>query len=184
MKSKEKLVVAARELYEEKGISSVAVKDIAQRARITRSLFYHYFKNKDEITEAVLNSYLDDFTESLSCWFVEHDRDDVEASLRSLIRVFRHCLFDLSFFRRDLNVVQYSNLYTRFMHSCATELADYLYAVVLKDYERSHNIKLKYLKESFYVLITGLVAFVRHNPDVDDEVLVRIIKQSLHLKFN
>lgn len=183
MKTREKLVIAARELYEERGINACAVKDITAQAHITRSLFYHYFENKTAITEAVLNSYLDDFTEALSRWFIEHDRDDVEASLRSLIHVFRHCLFDLSFFRRDLNVVQHSYLYTKFMHSCAEELSEYLYAVVVKDYERTHSVKLEYLKESFYVLITGLVAYVRHNPDVDDEVLVKIIKQSLHLKF-
>ncbi|MEG0218077.1 MAG: helix-turn-helix domain-containing protein, partial [Raoultibacter sp.] len=35
-------VCAARELFEEKGLSKTTVKDITEHIGVTRSLFYHY----------------------------------------------------------------------------------------------------------------------------------------------
>ena len=51
------IVEAARSLYETRGLSHTTVKDIAEKVGVTRSLFYHYFENKNAVTEAVLDSY-------------------------------------------------------------------------------------------------------------------------------
>ena len=37
------IVAAARELYEEQGLSKTSVQDITNRMGVARSLFYHYF---------------------------------------------------------------------------------------------------------------------------------------------
>ena len=49
-------IVAARSLYEEKGIDRTSVKDITDRDGITRSLFHHYFSSRDEVTDAILDA--------------------------------------------------------------------------------------------------------------------------------
>ena len=36
------IVVAARELYEEKGLAHTSIQDITNHVGVTRSLFYHY----------------------------------------------------------------------------------------------------------------------------------------------
>lgn len=51
------IVVAARELYEEKGLARTSIQDITNHVGVTRSLFYHYFQNKEEVTSAVLDQY-------------------------------------------------------------------------------------------------------------------------------
>ena len=53
---REQIIAAARSLYEERGIDRTSVKDIADRAGITRSLFYHYFSSRDEVTDAILDA--------------------------------------------------------------------------------------------------------------------------------
>ena len=42
------IVQAAREICLEKGLSKITISDIAERVGMTRSLFYHYFQDKDQ----------------------------------------------------------------------------------------------------------------------------------------
>ncbi|MEG0505162.1 MAG: hypothetical protein RR547_11005, partial [Raoultibacter sp.] len=48
-------------------------------------------------------------------------------------------------------------------------------------YQALHEIEIDHLYETFYVLIVGIVGFVRCHPEVDDEVIKDIIAQTLHL---
>ena len=42
-------------------------------------------------------------------------------------------------------------------------------------------MEIDHLYEMFYVLITGMVGYVRSHPDAPDEVLERLVAQTLHL---
>ena len=57
-------MAAARTLYEERGLSKTSVQDITDRVGVTRSLFYHYFADKEAVTSAVLDDYVADFIEA------------------------------------------------------------------------------------------------------------------------
>lgn len=182
--SKEKLILAARKLYETKGIASTSVKDIAEKAQITRSLFYHYFANKAAITSAVLDSYIDDFVDVARNWFENRRAGDVEYTLRQLIGVMRRCIFDTSLFRKNLASTEHASLYIEFMHRSSEVLSVYLNEIVITEYARHQPLKIRYVPESLYILLTGLVAYIKYNPSVKDEVLVQIIAQFLHLNLN
>ena len=58
------IVEAARQLYEEQGLSRTSVRDITNRVGVTRTLFYHYFPDKEAVTSAVLDNYIEDFIEA------------------------------------------------------------------------------------------------------------------------
>lgn len=47
------IVHAARAICLEKGFSKITISDIAGRVGMTRSLFYHYFQDKDQVADAV-----------------------------------------------------------------------------------------------------------------------------------
>lgn len=53
------IVEAARELFAANGFVKTTVNDIAQHIGIAKGLFYYYFKNKDEVMEAVIDDYVD-----------------------------------------------------------------------------------------------------------------------------
>ena len=57
---RQQIVDTARRLYAEKGLEHTSVSDIAEEMGITRTLFYHYFSNKEEVTDAILNGYITD----------------------------------------------------------------------------------------------------------------------------
>ena len=44
-----------------------------------------------------------------------------------------------------------------------------------------HEIRIEHVYETFYVLILGIVGYLRTHPDVDDEVLKDLIAQTLHM---
>jgi len=51
--SREKILMTAFELFAEKGYSSSSVENIAQKAKISKGLIYHYFKSKEEILKGI-----------------------------------------------------------------------------------------------------------------------------------
>ena len=59
------IVQAAREICLEKGFSKITISDIAERVGMTRSLFYHYFQDKDQVAGAVLDDVI---SEVIAAW--------------------------------------------------------------------------------------------------------------------
>ena len=59
MKTREKLIDIARQLFAHKGIENTTINDIAQAAEKGRRTVYTYFKNKKELYNAVVESESD-----------------------------------------------------------------------------------------------------------------------------
>jgi TetR/AcrR family fatty acid metabolism transcriptional regulator len=56
--SKEALIVdAALQIFKQKGLHKARMSDISKKARISYGLVYHYFKNKEDLFEAILNRW-------------------------------------------------------------------------------------------------------------------------------
>lgn len=55
--TKENIVNATLKLFSEKGYDGTSIKDITDLAGIPKSLFYHYFKSKEELLEFILQLY-------------------------------------------------------------------------------------------------------------------------------
>ena len=102
MNRREQIIACTRELYEEKGLTKTSVQDIADKVGVARSLFYHYFTDKDDVTSAVLDSYIEEFLVMLKAWNEQRIEGDVEHALHTLVPVLRRGLFDRDSFRRAL----------------------------------------------------------------------------------
>lgn len=57
--TREKLLKAAEELFVESGFDGVSISEIARKSGTTKGHLYYYFKNKEELFEAVLRRHLD-----------------------------------------------------------------------------------------------------------------------------
>lgn len=91
---RQQIVEAARQLYEEQGLSRTSVKDISDRCAMTRSLFYHYFPDKQAVTSAVLDDYIADYIESLTLWDSEREVGNIEDALAGVVKVMRLGVFE------------------------------------------------------------------------------------------
>lgn len=176
------IVEAARQLYEERGLSRTSVKDIAERAGITRSLFYHYFPDKQAVTSAVLDDFVEDYIEALSIWNDERMTGEIEQALDGVVRVLRVSVFEESSFRRALDTRENAALYIEFINRVADRTARYIVDTTVRDYSELHSVSIVHLYETFYILILGICGYIRTHQDVSDEVLKDIIAQSLHME--
>ena len=176
------IVEAARQLYEERGLSRTSVKDIAERAGITRSLFYHYFPDKQAVTSAVLDDFVEDYIEALSIWNDERMTGEIEQALDGVVRVLRVSVFEGSSFRRALDTRENAALYIEFINRVADRTARYIVDTTVRDYSELHSVSIVHLYETFYILILGICGYIRTHQDVIDEVLKDIIAQSLHME--
>ena len=175
------IVEAARQLYEERGLSRTSVKDIAERAGITRSLFYHYFPDKQAVTSAVLDDFVEDYIEALSIWNDERMAGEIEQALDGVVRVLRVSVFEGSSFRRALDTQENAALYIEFINRVADRTARYIVDTTVRDYSELHSVSIVHLYETFYILILGICGYIRTHQDVSNEVLKDIIAQSLHM---
>ncbi len=175
------IVEAARQLYEEQGLSRTSVQSITDRVGVARSLFYHYFPDKDSVTSAVLDDYIADFLEALHIWNEERQVGNIEHALEGAVKVLRLGVFEHDSFRISLVSQENAALYLEFLNRVADRTAAYIVRTTVRDYGELHEIRINHVYETFYVLILGIVGYVRSHPDVSDEVLKDLIAQTLHM---
>lgn len=55
--TKNRIIRVSEELFSKKGYDATSIKDITDLAKIPKSLFYHYFKSKDELLKWMIELY-------------------------------------------------------------------------------------------------------------------------------
>lgn len=175
------IIAAARDLYEERGLSHTTVKDITERVGITRTLFYHYFPDKDAVTSAVIDDYTQDYVEALANWNDERIEGDIDHALSTIVRLLRIGLFEDDTFHVALSSRENAALYLEFVNRVADETTRYIIDTTVRDYADLHDIRIEHLYETFYVLILGVIGYLRRHPDADDTVIADVIAQTLHM---
>lgn len=178
---REEIVSVARELFEEQGLSKTSVKDITDRVGVARSLFYHYFANKDALVSAVLDSLIDDYLEALAIWNSEREEGCIDEALTQVVRLVRLGVFENDEFHKALATRENAALYLDFINRVADHTALYLMQTTVQDYAEHHDIWINHLYETFYVLIMGVIGYLRTHPDANDAVLADVIAQTLYL---
>lgn len=162
---KAQIIAAARDLYEERGLSHTTVKDITERVGVTRTLFYHYFPDKDAVTSAVIDDYTQDYVEALANWNDERIEGDIDHALSTIVRLLRIGLFEDDTFHVALSSRENAALYLEFVNRVADETTRYIIDTTVRDYADLHDIRIEHLYETFYVLILGVIGYLRRHPD-------------------
>jgi TetR/AcrR family transcriptional regulator, transcriptional repressor for nem operon len=80
---RERLVIGAQELLHRQGVEKTTIADIAEAARVPVGNVYYYFKTKDELVEAAIESRTRDVRELLES--LESQRTP-RARLKALVR--------------------------------------------------------------------------------------------------
>ena len=175
------IIAAARDLYEERGLSHTTVKDITERVGVTRTLFYHYFPDKDAVTSAVIDDYTQDYVEALANWNDERIEGDIDHALSTIVKLLRIGLFEDDTFHIALSSRENAALYLEFVNRVADETTRYIIGTTVRDYADLHDVRIDHLYETFYVLILGVIGYLRKHPDADDAVIADVIAQTLHM---
>jgi len=85
--SKEALIIdAALKTFKQKGLHRARMSDISKKARISYGLVYHYFKNKEDLFEAILNRWWQGLFEVMAK--IRAERREAPLELRGIIDYF------------------------------------------------------------------------------------------------
>ena len=148
------IVQAAREICLEKGFSKITISDIAERVGMTRSLFYHYFQDKDQVADAVLDDVISEVIARLEEWNEHREAGNISKALDDVVRLTRSLIADEGPFSQRLTV---------------------------REFEEKHGMPIRNVHETFYTLIVGLISLIRLHPDIDDDIVRQVAAQTLHL---
>lgn len=83
--TRERIVEAADRLFYQHGYEHTSFSDIADAIQISRGNFYHHFKSKDEILDAVIELRLEKTQQMLDRW--EREAAQPVARIQSFIRI-------------------------------------------------------------------------------------------------
>lgn len=178
---KDEIVAATRALFAEQGISKTSLKDVAERVGITRGLIYHYFGDKDGLVDVVLEGYIAEFVEAVREWDSQCEVGSIDRALVDCIGLFRRVLQTDDPLRADLHRAANAGLYLRFVDRAVEAVVDCIRTTTVEAYARRHEIAIGHVRETFTVLVYGLIGLTRSHPETEDSVLIGIVRQTLYL---
>lgn len=178
---RDEIVAATRQLFAERGVAKVSVTEIARRVGVTRGLIYHYFPDRDALVDLIFDDHIARFVEALDTWDAAREPGNIDKALLDCVAMFRSQLRGADMFRQDLRNPENAGLYNRFVDLAVRAVVARLRVTTVQAYARAHQIEIDHVGEVFYVLVYGLIGLVRSTPDVADQVLVAIVRQTLHL---
>ena len=180
---RDEIIDAVRAVVAESGISRLSISAVTKRVGCTRSLFYHYFPTKEDALQAALDQSIDAFMAQLTAWNDQRVTGDIEGALNSAAHMLKTLVLQQDdAMPHTVATGGNAGLYATFVHRVADRTARYICESTVVDFAALHEVRVDHLYETFYVLITGLVMFVRANPDVPEETVKDIIASTLHIE--
>lgn len=173
------IVTTARKLFELRGARTTS---IAKEANITREFIYYHFANRNGRIEAVIDDCVEDLVEGVIVRNEARVFGDTPGPLRKCIQTFRYSLYDGAGRPRPMiGVLEELGVRDAFDVQATRETADCLANHIAKEYAAYHQVEIELLHEMFCVVIFGLVGLVEMNPRIEDDVLMKVIEQTLRL---
>ena len=155
------IVQAARKVCLEKGFSKITVSDIASEVGMTRSLFYHYFEDKEAVADAVLDNVIDEILTTLKQWNQARETGNVNKALDDIVHVLRSLIADESPFSNRMIQDGNAELYIKFIDRAADRIADYIAQTTVRDFEQMHGLPIT---------------------NISDRTIKEVMAQTLHIE--
>jgi len=182
---REEILAAARELYATRGVRATTVQDLAKHVGVTRGLIYHYVGDMDSLVTHVLDSYIEQFTADVRSWDAHRTPGDIDGAVMGCIGLFRRYVPARGHHSAPVEMplprIDDAALYLRFMDRAVGALVDVLEQTTIPAYAAKHPIEIVHVRETFTALIHGLIALVRSQPNIHDDALAAIVRQTLRL---
>ena len=172
-------VKVARELFLEQGVHNTTITQIACRAGVTRSLFYHYFPDKDAILGAVIDYAANDFMQQAEVWYRGFDHKNKRDSMQRIASQFMAYLGDYSGLMSVDSQDRNAALRQQFAVRVARVLSVRFERQVRSLKNSAWAKRLSHPRETYYVLIVGLLSLALREPDTPTGVLADLIANAL-----
>ena len=95
---KAEFINAAKELFFARGYNATSIQDILQavgKNAVSPSVFYYYFKSKEDIYHAVMENYIENYMQKLES-SLQNERLSLEERFASMLSIFMDTLLESS----------------------------------------------------------------------------------------
>lgn len=175
------LIEAAVELFEEKGVPGTKIADVTERVGVARSLFYHYFQNKDDLVNAVVDFRVSDFVGHIELWLGDNTFHSPYDRIAHVVVLGRAYLEEQGSSGKSFDNIESDPLLQQFAVRSALLLADNHAERYKSNKALPYRIGVRHPHESYYLLAIGLVSLLSRRPDIPDKVIVELILDTLHI---
>ena len=180
---REEIIAAVRELCSQQDVDRLSITAVTERVGVTRSLFYHYFPDKEAAIAAALDEVIESSMARIRTWNSSRVPGDIEGALNSCAELFRELVLEGDGLPTSLLSSGNSALYTAYVHRVADRVASYMRDNTARDFEARHGIMpIDHVYETFYVLVVGLVMYIRSHPDAPVETIRDVAASTLHIE--
>lgn len=179
---RDEILQAVVDICSEEGIGRLSVSNVTSRIGCARSLFYHYFPSKEAALEAALDYTIDEFIARLRTWNEQRTFGDIEGALDGISQLLKTLVLEMPGISGSISQGGDAVLYTTFVNRVAERCARYICESTVVDFARYHEVLIDNVYETFYVLISGLILYIRSHQDVPVPVIKDIIACTLHIE--
>ncbi|SEJ25527.1 TetR/AcrR family transcriptional regulator [Demequina mangrovi] len=181
----DEIVAAARLMFSRQGVRGTTFQHIADEVGVTRGLVYHYAGSMDQLVTQVLDACVADFADELRSWDAARTPGDIDGAVRTYVDLFRrnlpHRIDGEAHTARPLPRFDDAGLYVRYLDQSVDALLDVLEATTIPAYAARHTIEIHHVRATFAMLLHGIVGVMRTTPDIGDDVLADLVRQTLRL---
>lgn len=170
-------------LFLSKGYEETSVNMIVEQLGVAKGTFYHYFKSKEDILEAVLENYLNQYAEDIKLFLVSSSINAYE----KLMFVLKNILSNTQGPEHLTKHVEDSK--NNRLHQMLDEkFYEKFYPIIveiLKQGTKENIFKLKHPEEITQILLLGIRAYMHiHIPNFKDQQYMTTKLQALEEILN
>lgn len=177
-----KIIAEARRQITVNGLKATTAATVATAIDIPRPLFYHYFRNLDELAEEMLTESVDSFIRKLTQWNAQSSDESIDESLDHIIALWRSTHDDNSVFADQLAREGNAAMYVSFMMQTGDKFARFLTDNVVPTFIDRIDDPITYTYETLFSLIIGINELMRIHPDFSNEEIKRMVAQALRIE--
>ncbi|WP_159448399.1 TetR/AcrR family transcriptional regulator [Demequina sp. NBRC 110052] len=182
---RDEIVAAARLVFARQGVRATTFQHIADEVGVTRGLVYHYAGSMDRLIDQVLDACVADFAAELRAWDAARTEGDIDGAVATYVQLFRrnmpHRIDGEARTAHPLPRFDDAGLYVRYLDQSVTALLDVLEETTIPAYAARHTIEITHVRETFAMLLHGIIGLIRTNPALGDDVLADLVRQTLRL---
>ncbi|MDO4913165.1 MAG: TetR/AcrR family transcriptional regulator [Bifidobacteriaceae bacterium] len=179
--TRQSIIRSAYEICLEKGFTHITVSDITKRANVTRSLFYHYFPNKESMAQNLSDAVSDYIFEQVKDWDMQREKNNISSALDNIISLARKLSNENSAFSDKMVQSGNGQLYVNFYDHLVTRITDYLCENTIKDFFKTHTCPINHLRTTVLIMVNGVISTLRTHPEIENSELKKVAEQILHI---
>lgn len=180
---KKDLMDMAAQLFLSKGYEETSVNLIVEQLGVAKGTFYHYFKSKEEVLEAVLEDYLTKYAEGIKSYLQNNSMNAYE----KLMFLLRNILSNNKGPEHLTKHIE-DNKNARLHQVMDEKFFEMFYPVIISVMEQGVNegiFKVKYPEELTQILLLGIRAYMHmHIPYIDNPEYLKVKLMALEELFN